>query len=1455
MSKKILGLDLGSSSIGWTIRNEDNTFKSGVITFESGMTKGQGGYSSPTKDRREARSRRRLLQARRYRKWELLKVLIKNNMVPLSKKELEAWCKYKKGEPQKFPETPEFLKWLACDFTYINGTKYKNPYELRVHALDKKVHPHEFGRALYHLVQRRGYKNIGELDFEDIDIKAASKDSETKKQLERREKDGFSLALQKHNGIISKALKYEFLDKEKRARNQYPLRKEYRLELEELCKSQEVNINKDHSGNYIDNLIKSLWKAIIWQRPLRSQKGNIGRCTLEPSRLRCPSSHPLFEIFRAWQFINNIKYKENGNFVFLPQNIRNNLFEEFFLRNNKNVKFKEIRKFLNIKLGNKKTYNYNDNYSVSTMPICKGLIDIFGDSVKSQILNLEDYIIGGNHDRTSNKKAPKIIANKYSVFDLWHALFSFDKVYLKTFAREKLGVKDIEKEGKKVNPFTELHDTINSSYAKLSVKAISKIIPFLKNGHIYDEAVLLSKMPVIFGVEWENKKNIVLKCFRTAKKEYKWQKIIIIITNKLIDNWKGLENHEKFAYKDTSYKLQDSDFNDVLIACQNHYGNQTWKQFTELEKENILKEVKKQYEEFFKDPKRRYRIFPTLDELLKSELKKEGIELSEKLYHHSIKDNPYLQKLRIKEDGTPQLPVDKNTNIEILPLPITSNIKNPMFTKALSVLRKLINYLIITGQVDRDTEVVIEVARELNDNNMRIAIERFQRERENLREQYRKLLEEFKEKENLQLNIEENLSKIELWSEQIFDKEKKGKDRLVRHSLLKKNENINKYELWMEQKGICMYTGKTISLSQLFSNEVDIEHTIPRSILPDNSLANQTICFKWYNTDRKRKQIPTQCENYDKDVDDWGTSIKPRLDNWEEIRKHYEELYEKNKKPNPSEDESKKNKRIQNKHYYKMHLNYWTEKISRFTCTEIKDSWVRRQLTDTQIISKYAIQFLSTYFKPVKVQKGSVTSEFRKILGFQEQDEIKNRNKHTHHAIDAAVLTLIPTNSSYTKRLLKEMYESEENNKGKFKYLPFENFNSQTLINQIENNTLVVNYTKDNMLKKTFKKIRNRGRIVHLKDKNGNYIFDGNNKKIKRRKGDSFREGLYQQTFVAKLRDVEKDKNGKPLRNHDGSFKFKEGKDAFFYAVRVSVDEAKKYIDDIIDPVIKDLIIKQKNNSQPLDYNNKPIRHIRIKANAGKVVKHRLNYLSKQEYKNYYYAASKSLPYAVLIERTDNNSTNRILIPISTSEIAKTFKQAGKFNVQEYISIFHPEYVDYNSKKLLKLGQKIIVLKNDSEFEIIKEERQILIKRFYIINQFEYKGDKIILKYHLEARSEKEIDTSIKEKKHNILNAYEKKLEIPEIQPDINIQNISEREKEYAKRLYDFKARLKVIKERDTQMGLTIEQELNKHVTQASKLNDDNPAPILGLSSRFWNFLIESIDFEINPDGEIIWKF
>lgn len=1425
-----LGLDLGSSSLGWAIRNDDNISKKGVITFSSGMVKGQGGYSSPTRDRREARAKRNLIRARKYRKWELLKILCKNKeFVPLDIKELEAWSKYKKGKTRTFPENPEFLKWLACDFSYQDGEKYKNPYELRVKALDERLSNHEFGRALFHIVQRRGYKDIGESD------------NETETQIKRRDESGFQNALN-NNRTIAEALTNEFLKKGKRARNEYPYREEYQKELELICKGQGYNVSKNGKYGYHDPFILSLWKAIIWQRPLKTQKGSIGKCTLEPSKLRCPLSHPIFEISRAWQFINTIKfYDKDGEKQNLSQEYRNDLFEELFIKKN-DFKFEDVRKFLDKKLKYKAKYNYplsekTGKYetSIPGMPFCNGIIKIFGEPALQALREIEKYNIGN---------APKII-NGYSVLDIWHAVFDFDEEYLENFAVGKLEVQNIEVKRNKVDvalsPLVILKKKLTVGYGDLSLKALNKIIPFLKEGYLYNEAVVLAKLPELIGKDWIEKRDFILELVKTSNDNYNWFKMIGGVTNNLIDIYKGEvedwrdEGIPVKAWKDFDYNLNDDDIKDIENACIGYFGEESWEK--REGKEDIVSEVGKEYQEFFYDQKRAYREVPTLTNILKMLLEENEIELQGELYHHSKRKNIYGNAIE-----------DKKTGEEILPIPLIDSIKNPMFNKTMSILRRLINELILSHEIDKDTEIVVEVARELNDNNKRAAIERYQNERRAKREKIRTFLEEFKVREHKSFNVENRIRDFELWSEQIFEKTDDSTGQKAKEILREKNA-IKRYELWTEQKGQCIYTGKMISISQLFSNDIDIEHTIPRSLLPDNTLTNLTVCYSKYNRDDKGKLMPYYCDNYSRDVEGLGTAIKPRIETWEKIRDNYKGLFESRKKPSGNEDEAKKNKRIQEKHYFQMHYDYWKDKVERFTTKEVKDSWARRQLVDTQMVSKYAREFLRTYFKKVAVQKGSVTAQFRKIYEFQEADEIKSRNKHTHHAIDAAVLTLIPVNSSRRDALLNKMYKLQENENKQFTTKPYTSFNSQKLIEDIETQTLIVNYEKDKILQQTSKNVRKRGKLQYVADNNGNPIIDNNgNKIIKKQQGDTVRSTLYKQTFLGKIKDVERYSDGQPIREN-GDWKYKKGDNEFIFTERKPLKDVLSKTDDIIDPVIKKIVKEQKGNA--VDPQGNKIRHVRIKVKAGQVVKERVNFRSEHDYKNFYYSAAGSIPYAIMLQNTSAKNVERKMIPVASYEIAKVFKLHKKFTPELYLDVFHPDLKQYQDLKLLKVGQNVLVLNSDEEFES-REDLTFQRNRLYRITQFKYDGSKIMLQYHLEAMSKSDIDNQIKSIKNQIVEKKETELGIPLISEDNSILNATDRKKDFQKRLDNYKNRLRKIEEKSSkEEAKHLKNEIEKYKTESSSIIIEGQTPILGLSKKNWNFLYENYDFEISTIGKI----
>src|SRR5690554_529719 len=136
---RILGLDLGTNSIGWAIvEKENNNFSlvdKGVRIFSEGVNieAKTNSESSKAAARTEKRSSRKLKYRRKIRKIELLKVLSDNNLCPkLSDEELNNW-RYKKI----YPRNDEFRIWLSTDNQESEEERkkqIKNPYAYRFKA-------------------------------------------------------------------------------------------------------------------------------------------------------------------------------------------------------------------------------------------------------------------------------------------------------------------------------------------------------------------------------------------------------------------------------------------------------------------------------------------------------------------------------------------------------------------------------------------------------------------------------------------------------------------------------------------------------------------------------------------------------------------------------------------------------------------------------------------------------------------------------------------------------------------------------------------------------------------------------------------------------------------------------------------------------------------------------------------------------------------------------------------------------------------------------------------------------------------------------------------------------------------------------------------------------------------------------------------------------------------------
>lgn len=142
--------------------------------------------------------------------------------------------------------------------------------------------------------------------------------------------------------------------------------------------------------------------------------------------------------------------------------------------------------------------------------------------------------------------------------------------------------------------------------------------------------------------------------------------------------------------------------------------------------------------------------------------------------------------------------------------------------------------------------------------------------------------------------------------------------------------DINKYKCWLEQKYCSPYTGQAISLAKLFTPAYEIEHVIPQSRYFDDSFSNKVICESEVNKLKGNKL------GYEFIKEHHGEKVY--LDNGETVTIHSEQQYEK----------------FVNEHY-----SHNRAKMKKLLLTDIPDDFIARQLNDSRYISKVVKTLLS----------------------------------------------------------------------------------------------------------------------------------------------------------------------------------------------------------------------------------------------------------------------------------------------------------------------------------------------------------------------------------------------------------------------------------------------------------------------------------------------------------------
>jgi CRISPR-associated endonuclease Csn1 len=443
MVKKVLGLDLGSNSVGWALLEETDGSASGVIAIGSRIfVKAVEGVVQTPKNvkRRNMRLGRRIIQRRSRRKQRMLNYLVSIKLLP---SELQ-------GDTQ-----PEII---------LN--ELGDPYELRAKGLDSQLTAYEFGRILLHFVARRGFLSTkkqvaGDLidDPDTIVFLSELDDKPTKDKDETAFKADIGVLRDAINESGARTLG-EYLYKlaqgeckRNRSHEGGHLRTDRKMYQDELALIWERQ--RQHFEHLPDDFMakdQGIKQIIFYQRPLKLKKARVGKCSLEPKNNRAPMARLEVQRFRYLQKINDLKYFERHTDQWL--NIRDKdkqaLAEHF--ESHPKITMRPLKKILGL-----------DNLTK---------------------LNLEAKNLKGNITACEIRSVLNEQWDNYSEESQYALVEDLLSIKKKSALRTRL-IKHWHLDKSKAIALCLVE--FEPGHSNLSLKAIHKLLPFLKQGLIYNK--------------------------------------------------------------------------------------------------------------------------------------------------------------------------------------------------------------------------------------------------------------------------------------------------------------------------------------------------------------------------------------------------------------------------------------------------------------------------------------------------------------------------------------------------------------------------------------------------------------------------------------------------------------------------------------------------------------------------------------------------------------------------------------------------------------------------------------------------------------------------------------------------------------------------------------------------------------------------------------------------------
>ena len=469
--KRVLGLDLGSASIGWAIieensceiLNDSDTSQQDKIvaigsriipltTDESNQfSKGQA--ITKNSDRTANRTQRKGFDRYQLRRALLLDELKRRGIydgAPLGLGKLELWG-------------------------------------LRAKATFEQISLVELGRVLCHINQKRGYRTA-KSDFGDKKLGAHVQ------QVVDRYREI------KEQGVTVGQFMYNSLCADDAFRCKectYP-RIAYVEEYDAIMACQKTFYPDVLTNECIAHIRDYI---IFHQRPLKSCKHLVGRCELErcdvvvddSGRVRnqgpkvAPRSSPLFQACKIWESINNLNIHNRVNdtlHISLEQ--KQKIYD--YMRVNEKLGAKELAKLLGVKPTEwfcGKAVGKGLQGDTTYFAIKKAL----GNHPKAtELLRFELEVVDGAKVNTETGEVTKVVDASFErepLYQLWHTLYSISDIEeLHRILKIKFGIDD---DDDVVEALCQI-DFVKAGYGNKSSRAMRKILPYLQEGMQYYDA-------------------------------------------------------------------------------------------------------------------------------------------------------------------------------------------------------------------------------------------------------------------------------------------------------------------------------------------------------------------------------------------------------------------------------------------------------------------------------------------------------------------------------------------------------------------------------------------------------------------------------------------------------------------------------------------------------------------------------------------------------------------------------------------------------------------------------------------------------------------------------------------------------------------------------------------------------------------------------------------------------